>query len=121
MSPFISSQFNKILDSYNISKKSRIGYSFGIGFPPDWGDNTISIRQEDDYIIQEGMCIHLIFGAGDLWGYEFSEAVIVTKTGPELLCKTPRILYLSESKHNFDILSNSDSYVSLLCKYGKYS
>ena len=64
----ISSYFNKILEEGNIKKKSRIAYSFGIGFPPDWGENTISIRQESNEILQEGMTLHLIFGAGDAWG-----------------------------------------------------
>ena len=79
---------------YNLFKESRIGYSFGLGFPPDWGENTISVRHGDTTVIQENMCLHFILGCGDEWGYEYSEALIVTKTGPELLCKTPRMLFL---------------------------
>lgn len=86
--------FNKTIGKYNLFKESRIGYSFGLGFPPDWGENTISIRKGDTTPIQENMCLHFILGCGDDWGYEYSEALIVTKNGPELLCKTPRMLFL---------------------------
>uniref|UniRef100_A0AB39JBA1 M24 Family Metallopeptidase n=1 Tax=Florenciella sp. virus SA2 TaxID=3240092 RepID=A0AB39JBA1_9VIRU len=86
--------FNKTIGKYNLFKESRIGYSFGLGFPPDWGENTISVRHGDTTVIQENMCLHFILGCGDEWGYEYSEALIVTKNGPELLCKTPRMLFL---------------------------
>lgn len=86
--------FNRTIGKYNLFKESRIGYSFGLGFPPDWGENTISVRNGDTTVIQENMCLHFILGCGDEWEYEYSEALLVTKNGPELLCKTPRMLFL---------------------------
>ncbi len=93
--------FEKTMASYGLKKDSRIGYSFGIGFPPDWGESTISLRKGELTALQENMCIHLIVGCGDNLGFQMSESFIVTPNGPELLCKTPRRLFLSEVEHNY--------------------
>ena len=90
----------------------------GIGFSPEWGDNTISIRESDTTILKEGMCIHLIFGVGDNWGYQFSEAIIIHKNGPELLLKTPRILF-TKNCNEFNIFQNSNNYIENIIKYTK--
>ena len=36
----LRNHFGKLLDKYGIEKKSRTGYSIGIGYPPDWGEHT---------------------------------------------------------------------------------
>ena len=39
----VAQAFWKVLDKYGIEKKSRTGYSIGIGYPPDWGEHTLNI------------------------------------------------------------------------------
>ena len=34
---------------HGLKKESRIGYSIGVAYPPDWGEHTISLRQGDLY------------------------------------------------------------------------
>lgn len=98
----VHDSFAKALAKFGMKKESRIGYSFGLGFPPDWGENSFSVRENDMTIIKEGMCIHFILGCGDDWDYEFSEALIVTANGPEMLSTNPRILYMSEYEYDFN-------------------
>lgn len=78
--------FTRELARHDLTKDSRIGYSVGIGYPPDWGERTVSLRSEDNTVLQPGMCFHMILGMWmDNWGYETSESVLVTDSGPELL------------------------------------
>ena len=41
----VAQAFWKVLDKYGIEKKSRTGYSIGIGYPPDWGEHTLNIQR----------------------------------------------------------------------------
>jgi Xaa-Pro dipeptidase len=71
----------------------RTGYSIGIGMPPDWGEGRImSINENDRTVLEPGMCFHLI---PDLkivheGGVVFSESVVVTDTGYDLLSPFPQ-------------------------------
>jgi Xaa-Pro aminopeptidase len=80
-----------------IEKASRLGYSIGIGYPPDWGERTVSIRGDDQNIVEAGMCLHVIAG---MWmsgyGCELSESVAVTEAGVEVLTSAPRELIVKE-------------------------
>ena len=98
----------------DLGKQSRIGYSFGIGYPPDWGEKTLSCRPNDKTILKNGMCLHLIAGCGDGFDYEFSEAIVIQDEYPELLCKTPRGLFIKQ-KHS-DSISYFDSDLNI-CSY----
>jgi Xaa-Pro aminopeptidase len=79
--------FQNTLLEEGFSKSSRVGYSFGIGFSPDWGEKTCSVRDGNHTVLQPGMCLHVIAGCGDAWCFEVSEAIVVRQTGepPELL------------------------------------
>lgn len=83
------------LDQHSIEKPSRLGYSIGIGYPPDWGERTVSIRGDDLTVIEPGMCLHIIAG---MWmegfGCELSESVVITAEGVEVLTSAPRELIL---------------------------
>ncbi|SDH14162.1 M24 family metallopeptidase [Agrococcus jejuensis] len=74
-------------------KASRLGYSIGIGYPPDWGEHTVSVRGDDDTVLEPGITLHVIAG---MWmtgfGCELSESVAVTDAGVELLTHVPREL-----------------------------
>lgn len=77
----------------------RTGYSIGIAFPPDWGEGHIlSLRAGDPTVLQPGMTFHmppsaLMYGVG---GIGFSETVLVTETGCEVITNFPRELTVVE-------------------------
>jgi len=85
--------WNRTLARYGLEKPSRIGYSIGLAYPPDWGERTVSLRTEDDTILEENMTFHLIGGMWmDGYGYELSESIRVTATGVETFTNIPRAL-----------------------------
>lgn len=87
--------FSTALARHGLSKESRIGYSIGIGYPPDWGERTISLRSEDPSVLETGMAFHLILGMWqDDWGYETSESLLVQDDGPERLTDVPQGIYV---------------------------
>ena len=78
-----------------VVKESRIGYSFGLNYPPDWGEHTISLRPGDTTEIKPGMTIHVMPGIWtDTLGFECSEAVHVTETGCETFASVERKLFV---------------------------
>jgi len=78
---------------HGLEKSSRIGYSVGIGYPPDWGEHTMSLRPGDATVLEPGMAFHMILGMWmDDWGFEASETFVVTESGAECLCSFPREL-----------------------------
>ena len=93
----VAQAFWKILDKYGIDKKSRTGYSIGIGYPPDWGEHTLNIYKGDMTVLEPNVCFHMIavMQFGD-WGVEASEAIRVTENGSELFCNFPKDLYIKE-------------------------
>jgi len=85
--------WDEIIAGYGVAKSSRIGYSIGIGYPPDWGERTVSLRTEDDTVLEENMTFHLICGMWmDGYGYEISEPLRITSTGVETFTSVPREL-----------------------------
>ena len=91
----IAQKFWGVLDKYKIKKDSRTGYSIGIGYPPDWGEQTINILKGDRTILQPNVTFHMIAVMQfDDWGVEASEAVRVTETGSELFCNLSRELHI---------------------------
>jgi Xaa-Pro dipeptidase len=71
----------------------RTGYSIGIGVPPDWGEGRLmSINEGDPTVLEPGMCFHLIpdLKVVHQGGVVFSESVVVTATGHELLTEFPQ-------------------------------
>ncbi len=91
----IAQKFWGVLEKYKIKKDSRTGYSIGIGYPPDWGEQTFNISKGDKTILQPNVTFHMIavMQFGD-WGVEASEAVRVTETGSELFCNLSRELHI---------------------------
>ncbi|GAB4097971.1 Xaa-Pro peptidase family protein [Sinomonas halotolerans] len=85
--------WNDSLARHGLEKPSRIGYSIGVGFPPDWGERTVSIRSEDETVLAENMTFHVIGGMWmDHYGYELSESIRVAPDGVEVLTGFPREL-----------------------------
>jgi ectoine hydrolase len=89
----VHAAFNDVIAAHGLVKDSRIGYSIGIGYPPDWGERTVSLRPGETTVLAAGMAFHVILGMWmDGWGYELSEPVVVTATGVEHLTDLPHEL-----------------------------
>ena len=89
----VHAAFNAVIRRHGLAKESRIGYSIGIGYPPDWGERTISLRADETTVLATGMAFHVILGMWmDGWGYELSEPVVVTGAGAERLTDLPQEL-----------------------------
>jgi ectoine hydrolase len=85
--------FDRVIRSRGMDKESRIGYSIGIGYPPDWGERTVSLRRGETTELAAGMAFHVIPGMWmDGFGYEMSEPVVVTDAGVERLTDLPQEL-----------------------------
>ena len=78
-----------------LEKESRIGYSLGLNYPPDWGEHTASLRPGDTTELRPNMTFHMILGMWmDDYGFECSESFRVTGTGCETFADFPRKLFL---------------------------
>jgi Xaa-Pro dipeptidase/ectoine hydrolase len=91
----VAQKFWGVLDKYGIKKDSRTGYSIGIGYPPDWGEQTLNISKGDKTVLQPNVTFHMIavMQFGD-WGVEASESIRVTEKSSELFCNLSRELHI---------------------------
>ncbi|MGI9372355.1 MAG: ectoine hydrolase DoeA [Hyphomicrobiales bacterium] len=91
----IAIAFYDTLNKHGFEKDSRTGYAIGISYPPDWGERTMSFRRGDKSVLQPGMTFHFMPA---LWlddgGLEITEPILITDTGVECLCETPRALVI---------------------------
>lgn len=89
----VDGAWRRIIEAAGQEKPSRIGYSIGIGYPPVWGEHTVSIREGDETVLVPNMTFHVILGMWmDGWGYELSETIRVDRSGAEVLTRFPREL-----------------------------
>lgn len=97
----VTAGFTRVIRSAGFEKESRLGYSIGIGYPPDWGERTVSFRAGDHTELRENMTFHLIAGMWmDGFGFEVSEPVRVTANGIEFLADLPRELTTINVRNN---------------------
>ncbi|MEL7430153.1 MAG: ectoine hydrolase DoeA [Pseudomonadota bacterium] len=93
----IAIAFFDTLEKHGFRKDSRTGYAIGVSYPPDWGERTMSFRRGDKTVLQPGMTFHFMPA---LWlddgGLEITEPILITDTGSECLCNTPRKLFIKE-------------------------
>lgn len=93
----IANAFNATLNKFGFVKDNRCGYSIGMSYPPDWGERTMSFRRGDMSVLQPGMTFHFMPA---LWlddgGLEITEPILITETGVECLCTTPRRLFVKD-------------------------
>ncbi len=91
----IANAFNAALNARGFEKDSRCGYAIGLSYPPDWGERTISFRRGDRTVLEPGMTFHFMPA---LWlddgGLEITEPILITESGAECLCATPRELHV---------------------------
>jgi Xaa-Pro dipeptidase len=95
MAEEVHAAWNKVIGRYGLTKESRIGYAMGVGYPPDWGEHTISLRPGDRTILEPSNTVHCILGMWmQGWGLEVSETILVTQEGAECLTGFPRDIYV---------------------------
>ena len=91
----VESAWRKTVARYGLEKESRIGYSIGLSYPPDWGERTMSLRPTDRSVLQPGMTFHMIPAIWkEDWGMEITEPFLVTERGAETFCSFPRRLFV---------------------------
>ncbi len=93
----IAKGFIAVLARMGIEKESRVGYSIGLSYPPDWGERTMSIRPGERAVLEPGMTFHFMTGLWMAdWGFEITESIVIGETGPECLASVPRKLFVKD-------------------------
>jgi ectoine hydrolase len=93
----VEAVWRRTIAQYGIVKDSRIGYSTGLNYPPDWGEHTLSLRPGEKTVLQTDMTLHMIPGIWtEDWGIEISECFRVSETGGKPFCNFPRKLFIKE-------------------------
>lgn len=84
------------LERAGIERGARCGYPIGLSYPPDWGERTVSLRAEDQTVLQPGMTFHFMPGLWmDDWGLEITESILITENGPaDCFCDRPRQMFV---------------------------
>ena len=86
----IEAKWREAISHSTVVKESRLGYSIGVNYPPDWGEHTISLRPGDKTVMVPGMAIHLIPG---IWyddvGFEIDASIHITENGYEPFYEYP--------------------------------
>ena len=91
----VEATWQAVLKRYGYRKDSRVGYSIGLNYPPDWGERTASLRPGDQTVLQAGMCFHFQSGMWlDDFGAAISEPFVVTDNGGERLSQVARELII---------------------------
>jgi Xaa-Pro dipeptidase len=77
-----------------VRMRGYFGYSIGIGFPPSWVERSVEIAVGRKDVLEPGMTFHLhrVLRVPGLMGAGFSETVVITQNGHELLTHFPRQL-----------------------------
>lgn len=90
----IHAAWNGVINRHGLYKDSRCGYSIGLGYPPDWGEQTISLRGTDETVLEPDMTLHFMPGIWMKdWGISISETIRITADGAAALCDFPRRLF----------------------------
>ena len=94
----IANALAKPLQQAGIERNARAGYPIGLSYPPDWGERTFSIRENDNTMLKPNMTIHFMPGLWmDSWGLEITESILIHESSKaECLCNRPRKLYVKE-------------------------
>ena len=91
----VHAAWQAVLDRYGLEKKSRIGYSIGAAYAPDWGEHTLSFRPNETVLVPENAVVHIILGMWmDGWGMELSETLQVTESGCTKMTDFPQHVQL---------------------------
>jgi len=90
----VEAKWREAISHSTIVKESRLGYSIGVNYPPDWGEQTISLRPGDKTVLKKNMALHLIPG---IWyedvGFEIDATIYLTEDGNESFYNYPMQLF----------------------------
>jgi len=87
--------WRKAIAHTGLVKPSRVGYSYGLNYVPDWGEHTVSLRPGDKTILEPGMTLHFMPGIWlETYGFECSEPILITETGCEKFIEFPQKLFV---------------------------
>jgi ectoine hydrolase len=90
----VEERWRQAIAHTGVVKPSRVGYSFGLNYVPDWGEHTVSLRPGDKTVLQPGMTLHFMPGIWlETYGFECSEPVLVTESGCDLFVQFERKLF----------------------------
>ncbi|MBT7613799.1 MAG: aminopeptidase P family protein, partial [Rhodospirillaceae bacterium] len=81
----------------DVEFRHRAGYSMGVAFAPGWGEGLVNdIAEGNERPLEPGMTFHLVPMAGfrGEGNMGFSETVLVTEGGCEVLTAVPRELHI---------------------------
>ncbi len=94
----IANALGAVLEAAGIARGARCGYPIGLSYPPDWGERTISLRAEDETVLEPGMTFHFMPGLWmEGWGIEITEPILIRETGKaECLCDRPRGIWVKD-------------------------
>ena len=79
--------------------RKRTGYSVGVGYAPSWGEgHIVSLRRDDPTRLEPGMVFHMppALRVPREYGLGYSETVLVTSAGCEVLTNHPRRLHVAK-------------------------
>jgi len=89
----VEARWREAIAHTGVVKPSRVGYSFGLAYVPDWGEHTVSLRPGDKTVLEPGMTLHFMPGIWlDRYGFECSEPVLITEQGCEKFIEFPQEL-----------------------------
>jgi Xaa-Pro aminopeptidase len=93
----IEAKWRDAISHSTVVKESRLGYSIGLNYPPDWGEQTLSLRPGDRTVLQPNMAFHIIPG---IWykevGFEVDASIRITENGYESLYDFPIELFIKK-------------------------
>lgn len=93
----VEAEWRRAISHSKVVKESRLGYSIGVNYPPDWGEQTVSIRPGDKTVLAPNMTIHLIPG---IWyddvGFEIDATIRITESGYESIYEYPVEIFLKQ-------------------------
>jgi Xaa-Pro aminopeptidase len=91
----VEARWRQAISGTRVVKESRIGYSIGLNYPPDWGEQTMSLRPGDKTVLVPNMAFHIIPG---IWeekvGFEVDATIRITEKGYESLYEFPGKLFV---------------------------
>lgn len=91
----VEARWREAIRGSGVEKPSRVGYSYGLNYVPDWGEHTVSLRPGDKTVLEPGMTIHFMPGIWlDTYGFECSEPFLVTAGGCEKFIEFPQKLFV---------------------------
>lgn len=87
----------RVIDAagFTANFRKRLGYSVGVGFPPDWGEgHIVHLSRGDTTILEPGMVFHMPPALREylVAGVGCSETILVTPDGVEVLTDYAREL-----------------------------